>query len=243
MNRKYTGWDQDSAGKRAGTEKFAKLIIDYFNNGIWNNGTWNVRPMKNPTLKTPKPSVHGTGRAIDLSWRKNKTKGFGDHATACQVVDFLTTNADLFLIEEIHDYFPAPFGRGWRCDRAAWKVYDKPTMGGAPGGDWFHVELSPQHADNPDFYVQAFASLSGSTQPPATPQVAPAGLQFNYPGKPVKLGSKGPEVALVQAIVGSVKTDGDFGPKTDFRVKEWQKARNIAPDGIVGPVTWAVMFA
>jgi len=106
MGRKYTGWDANATGKRAGLEKFVELTIKHFNNGVWNNGTWSVRNMKNPALKTPKPSVHGTGRAADLSWRANKGKGFGGYNTACQVVDFWVANAELFLVEEIHDYFP-----------------------------------------------------------------------------------------------------------------------------------------
>lgn len=152
-------------------------------------------------------------------------------------------NAELFLIEEIHDYFPAPFGRGWRCDKAVWTVYKKPSIGSAPGGDWFHVEIAPTHADNPAYYEQAFASLGGAPAPAPAPAPALAGdLKFEYPGTPVKLGSKGDAVKLVQAVIGGVKTDGDFGPKTDHRVKEWQMAHNIAADGIVGPVTWKQMF-
>jgi len=240
MGRKYTGWDANATGKRAGLEKFVELTIKHFNNGVWNNGTWSVRNMKNPALKTPKPSVHGTGRAADLSWRANKGKGFGGYNTACQVVDFWVANAELFLVEEIHDYFPEPHGRGWRCDKAVWTVYKKPSIGSAPGGDWFHVEIAPAHADDPAYYEQAFASLAGAPAP-ATVREISDGLKFDYPGQPVKLGSKGPAVALVQAAIGA-KPDGEFGPKTDYRVKEWQMARNIAPDGIVGPITWKVMF-
>jgi peptidoglycan hydrolase-like protein with peptidoglycan-binding domain len=65
---------------------------------------------------------------------------------------------------------------------------------------------------------------------------------FAYPGKPLQIGSKGDAVKLVQALVGGVITDGDFGKKTDHRVKEWQFAHNIAADGIVGPVSWKAMF-
>jgi peptidoglycan L-alanyl-D-glutamate endopeptidase CwlK len=66
-------------------------------------------------------------------------------------------------------------------------------------------------------------------------------LKFDYPGTPVKKGSKGVTVKLVQAIVGA-KTDGDFGPVTEARVKAWQTANRLKADGIVGPVTWKKMF-
>lgn len=242
MGRKYTGWDANATGKRAGLEKFVELTIKHFNNGVWNNGTWSVRNMNTPGA--PKPSVHGTGRAADLSWRANKGKGFGNYQTACQVVDFWVANAELFLIEEIHDYHLAPFGRGWRCDRSAWKVYTKNTIG-SPGGDWFHVEIAPQHADNPAYYEQAFASLGGAPAPVAAPAPAPApagGLKFDYPGTPLKLGSKGDAVKLVQAIVGATAVDGDFGRKTDALVRAWQTKQGLKSDGVVGPATWAKMF-
>lgn len=242
MTRPYTGYDGNATGKRAGLEKFVELTIGYFNRGVWNNGTWSVRMMNNPNLAKPRPSVHSTGRAADLSWRKNGVKGFGDHATACQVLDFWTANADLFLIEEMHDYFPLPHGRGWRCDRAQWKVYDKPSIG-SPGGDWFHVEIAPQHADNPAYYEQAFASLAGAPKP--TPSVPASNPESGdgYPGVSLKVGSKGEAVKKVQAKVGAV-ADGDFGQKTKQAVIAWQTQNpQCGPaDGIVGKQTWKAMF-
>jgi peptidoglycan hydrolase-like protein with peptidoglycan-binding domain len=66
-------------------------------------------------------------------------------------------------------------------------------------------------------------------------------LVFAYPGTPVKLGSKGVAVELVQSVVGA-KVDGDFGPATERSVKEWQSKNHLLADGIVGPVTWKKMF-
>jgi len=245
VTRPYTGFDGNANGKRAGLEKFVELTIAHFNRGVWNNGTWSVRNMKNPNLDKPRPSVHGTGRAADLSWRKNGAKGFGDYAVACQVVDFWVANADILLVEEVHDYFPAPFGRGWRCNRAEWTVYSKPSIGSAPGGDWFHVEIAPQHADNPAYYEQVFATLAGAPKPssaPVAPSSAPA-TSNGYPGASLKVGSKGDAVKKVQSKVGVI-ADGDFGQKTKAAVVAWQKQnpRCGPADGIVGKQTWQAMF-
>lgn len=57
----------------------------------------------------------------------------------------------------------------------------------------------------------------------------------------LKLGSKGDAVKRVQAKVGATQ-DGDFGPKTEALVKEWQKRNKLTVDGIVGPKTWEKMF-
>ncbi|WP_026413830.1 peptidoglycan-binding domain-containing protein [Actinomadura oligospora] len=58
-------------------------------------------------------------------------------------------------------------------------------------------------------------------------------------------GSRGPDVTTVQYILRAareasrhLKPDGDFGPKTEHAVREFQEFAGIAVDGIVGPVTW-----
>jgi putative chitinase len=57
----------------------------------------------------------------------------------------------------------------------------------------------------------------------------------------LKNGSKGPEVAKMQALLG-VGADGSFGPGTETAVKAWQQANGLTPDGIVGDATWTKMF-
>ena len=93
-------------------------------------------------------------------------------------------------------------------------------------------------------YALGDASPDGSTQAaPAAAPSAPAagGMKFDYPGTPVKLGTKGPSDALVQAVIGA-KSDGDFGPKSVAALKAWQTANGLTADGSVGPVTWKKMF-
>jgi peptidoglycan hydrolase-like protein with peptidoglycan-binding domain len=71
-------------------------------------------------------------------------------------------------------------------------------------------------------------------------QPGPA-LVFAYPGTPLRLGSQGDAVKLVQAVVGAT-TDGDFGLATERRVKDYQTKNGLLADGVVGPVTWKKMF-
>lgn len=63
---------------------------------------------------------------------------------------------------------------------------------------------------------------------------------------PLRQGAKGDVVAQMQNLleaqgfdVGTV--DGDFGPKTRTQVIAFQRARNLAADGIVGAATWAAL--
>jgi len=49
------------------------------------------------------------------------------------------------------------FGAGYRCDRDAWRVYDKNTIG--PGVNWVHYEISPELADSPAKVDAAFTKV------------------------------------------------------------------------------------
>lgn len=58
-------------------------------------------------------------------------------------------------------------------------------------------------------------------------------------------GSRGTAVqglqrALNERLPGlrQLALDGDFGPATDARVREFQRRAHIVVDGIVGPQTW-----
>lgn len=76
--------------------------------------------------------------------------------------------------------------------------------------------------------------------PPPAPK-PPAGAVFAYPGQPLRRGSQGEAVKLVQVVIGA-KPDGDYGAATERRVKAWQKANSLLADGVVGTVTWKKMF-
>lgn len=85
-------------------------------------------------------------------------------------------------------------------------------------------------------YEQGTTPSKPTPKPTPTPSTPPS-----YPGTPIKLGSKGDAVKLVQAKVGATQ-DGDFGAVTEKRVKAWQTKNKIKADGIVGQVTWKKMF-
>lgn len=58
----------------------------------------------------------------------------------------------------------------------------------------------------------------------------------------LKRGSRGEDVITIQRKVGA-PDDGRFGPGTEAAVRRFQAANNLVPDGIVGPLTWAVILS
>jgi len=102
-----------------------------------------------------------------------------------------------------------------------------------PSEPW-HIQ--PIEIDGYGTWVRGGRKDFGSAPTPAPAPSAP-----KYPGKPLRLGSKGDAVKHVQKVVGATQ-DGDYGAATERRVKAWQKSRSMFVDGVVGPVTWKAMF-
>ncbi len=74
------------------------------------------------------------------------------------------------------------------------------------------------------------------------------GISESYPGSPLRLGSTGPYVTVVQAslnrigqnypAIPKVRADSIFGPDTEEAVRVFQRIFSLTPDGIVGRATW-----
>ena len=77
-------------------------------------------------------------------------------------------------------------------------------------------------------------------------------IQSSYPGTPLRLGSVGQEVVIVQTMLNRIAQNypaipkirpviGAFDENTEEAVKEFQRIFNLTPDGIVGKATWYKM--
>ena len=75
------------------------------------------------------------------------------------------------------------------------------------------------------------------------------GYTSSYPGTPLRRGSSGPNVVIIQtslnriaqnypAIPKIANVDGIFGSRTEASVRTFQQVFGLTPDGIVGPGTW-----
>ena len=163
--RDYIGNADGPAPKpRAGMDEWIRQAIHHSNGALWNNGSWGQRDMRG---KPGSLSVHATGRAVDLSYRKSEKHPKAGRLNALSFIDVVVANANVLGLQCILDYFPKEHGRAWRCDRYAWLKYDKPTIHGAPGGDWFHIEITPQAADSVIWVKAAFLKVFGEIPPKA----------------------------------------------------------------------------
>ena len=75
------------------------------------------------------------------------------------------------------------------------------------------------------------------------------GNTSSYPGTPLRLGSTGPNVVVIQTSLNRIAqnypaipkipaVDGIFGSRTEASVRAFQQIFGLSPDGIVGPATW-----
>lgn len=75
------------------------------------------------------------------------------------------------------------------------------------------------------------------------------GVTESYPGTPLRLGSTGPAVTVVQVSLNRISqsypaipkinpVDGIYGPQTRAAVEAFQQIFALEPDGIVGRATW-----
>ncbi len=75
------------------------------------------------------------------------------------------------------------------------------------------------------------------------------GISTSYPGTPLRVGSTGPNVVVLQVSLNRIAqsypaipkipaVDGIFGSRTEASVRALQQIFGLTPDGIVGPATW-----
>ena len=79
------------------------------------------------------------------------------------------------------------------------------------------------------------------------------GITSSYPGYPLRRGSTGPSVVVIQTELNRItqnypaipkvpNVDGIFGVRTENAVKKFQEVFNLTPDGVVGPATWYALI-
>lgn len=79
------------------------------------------------------------------------------------------------------------------------------------------------------------------------------GYTTSYPGYPLRRGTTGPSVVVIQTELNRISqsypaipkvptVDGIFGSRTEAAVRKFQEVFNLTPDGIVGQATWYALI-
>jgi hypothetical protein len=176
-------------GPLAGTEEWARQANLTSGGALWNNGTWVFRNVRGSDANGKRGVIsnHARGVAMDLSFRRIEPRRLGVNNGRIKALTWLNTvldNWELLGVQCVLDYWPE-FGRGWRVDRAgtslpknhaaeAWLRYTRPTLHGAPNGDWFHIEITLGMANDPERVKAAFRTAFGKS---TTPEQAPATVE------------------------------------------------------------------
>ena len=111
----------------------------------------------------------------------------------------------------------------------------QPTLGVTQNGKWDYTWIPglsfPKHpVEVGDILRERLAKIIGNYQPSLDLQVRPT----------IRLYSRGPDVVDLQKAL-KITADGIFGKNTDTAVKAFQRSKQLLPDGVVGPMTWAAL--
>ncbi len=96
-------------------------------------------------------------------------------------------------------------------------------------------------------YVQILRNYYGDVE--IVPNAPVRGIESSYPGTPLRQGSRGPNVVVIQTELNRIaqnypaipkipQVDGIFGPRTEASVRKFQEIFGLQVDGVVGRATW-----
>jgi hypothetical protein len=140
-------------GKLAGTEWFVHACNRRW--GFKNLGTFVLRDMRG---KPGQLSVHATGAALDIGFNGAKPDIIAEAWNW-----FMDYTLELGIVEA--HWYTKPgtkYGIGYRCSRGegeAGVIQWTSTNNGGKGGQWFHLELSPEMAASEKKISEAWRSL------------------------------------------------------------------------------------
>lgn len=165
------------------------------------------------------PDDHGVVRAIDIT--HDPKGGFDSYAFA----DMLLKKQDRRLKYVISN---RRIGSGPQGPSAGvWRKY----TGTNPHDHHCHISAVPDaRGDDTSSW-----DINGALVP-----AAEAVATYVPPPATLRKGMKGEAVKKLQAAL-NISMDGDFGPKTETALKQFQTANHLVADGICGPMSWAAL--
>ena len=148
-------------------------------------------------------------------------------------------NVSRIVDELFNDYLRRP---GFVEPLAA-KFCNGTTVTCAGLSQWGSQQLAQQGQNS----TQILRNYYGDVE--IVPDAPVRGNQQSYPGTPLRVGSRGPFVTVIQTELNRIsrnypaipripEVDGIFGPKTEAAVRKFQEIFDLTVDGVVGKATW-----
>ena len=148
-------------------------------------------------------------------------------------------NVSRIVDELFNDYLRRP---GFVEPLAA-KFCNGTTVTCAGLSQWGSQELAQQGLNS----TQILRNYYGDVE--IVPDAPVRGAQQSYPGTPLRQGSRGPFVTVIQTELNRIsrnypaipripEVDGIFGPRTEAAVRKFQEIFDLDVDGVVGKATW-----
>lgn len=103
-----------------------------------------------------------------------------------------------------------------------------------------HKEYAPARKIDPLWPVAPFREAVAALLARGVPPLAPVPASDDQARPTIRREARGPVVVALQTLLGIAPATGYFGPVTEAKVRAWQRTRDLVPDGIVGPKSWAV---
>lgn len=127
-------------------------------------------------------------------------------------------------------------------------VAEAKRLGFEWGGDWSSFIDKPHLQYNykgygTDKVLASSTPVSKPTKPVAKPQGDNKAI-VPFPGDALYIGAKGmvkKDIERIQRAVGASVT-GKYDKQTESKVKAYQKRKKLDADGVVGKVTWNLLF-
>lgn len=98
-------------------------------------------------------------------------------------------------------------------------------------------KIDPTGIGMPEFRLKVAAVMNGGVVRAPIPKA-------DAKARPtLRRGAKGDDVAVLQHFIGVTPQDGSFGPATEAKLRAYQRAHGLVPDGVAGPAVFAAIDA
>ena len=175
-----------------------------------------------------------------------RSRGYDFDITSSTAIDQAFVNGRSYfdtISRQVDTFFNDYLRRPGFVEPLAAKFCNGTTVTCEGLSQWGSQNLAQRGLD----YVQILRNYYGNVEIVNNAPIR--GITSSYPGTPLRRGSSGPAVVVVQVELNRIaqnypsipklaNVDGIYGSRTEESVRRFQEIFDLTPDGIVGKATW-----